>query len=63
VSDSSTAGSSTGTPDIAAILSALRNNSGGGKFGSSSPSTLSGGNWQTQPPAPQSTFELSNPVV
>jgi hypothetical protein len=63
VSDSSTTGSSAGTPDIAAILSALRNNSGGGKFGSSSPSTLSGGNWQTQLPAPQSTFELSNPVV
>ena len=54
--------SGSGTPDIAAILAALRNGGAGGP-NPGSPSSISGGNWQTQPPAPQSTFELSNPVI
>ena len=62
VSGSAPAAGSTGTPDIAALLKTLSSGAGGG-FGSNSPSSISGGNWQTQPAAPQSSFELSNPVV
>ena len=52
------------TPDIAAILAALRNGGGGGGLGLSSPgSTLSGGNWQSQPATPQNQFELANPLI
>jgi hypothetical protein len=53
--------SGTGAPDIASILAALRGQGGAGASGSGS--SISGGNWQTQPPAPQSQFELSNPVI
>lgn len=54
--------SGSGTPDIAAILAALRNGGAGGP-NPGSPSSISGGNWQTQPAAPQGSFELSNPVI
>jgi hypothetical protein len=50
-----------GTPDIAAILAALRSASGGG-LGSGG-SNLSGGNWQTPSAQAQSWQELSNPVL
>ncbi len=53
---------STGAPDIAAILAALRNQ-GGGAGGSSPTPSISGGNWQTQPAVPQTRFELANPPV
>ena len=56
-------GAGTGTPDIAALLKTLSGGGAGGGFGSNSPSSISGGNWQTQPSAPQSSFELANPVV
>jgi hypothetical protein len=64
----SSAGSSGGgpTPDIASILAALRNNSGGGGSGFSTPGTsgnIFGGNWQTQPATPENQFELANPLV
>ena len=62
VSGSAPAAGSTGTPDIAALLKTLSSGAGGG-LGSNSPSSISGGNWQTQPSAPQSRFELANPVV
>ena len=62
VSGSAPAAGSTGTPDIAALLKTLSSGAGGG-LGSNSPSSISGGNWQTQPSAPQSSFELANPVV
>jgi hypothetical protein len=59
----STAGTGTsGTPDITSILAALRNGgSGSNQFGGTG--SISGGNWQSQPSAPQSTFELANPVI
>lgn len=67
VSGSSTgAPSSASAPDITSILAALRNNGGGGGLGLSgpgAPGNLSGGNWQSQPAAPQSQFELANPLV
>ena len=68
VSDATSAsgvGASAATPDIAAILAALRSGAGGGLgLGTSSPSSaLSGGNWQSQPAQPQGHFELSNPVL
>ena len=53
----------TGTPDVAAILAALRNGGGSGAPGAGSSSTISGGNWQTQPATPQQSFELANPVI
>lgn len=53
----------TGTPDIAAILAALRGGGAGGQFGSGSGSSISGGNWQTQPATPQSNFQLANPPL
>lgn len=57
-------GSSGAPPDIGAILAALRSGgTGGGAGGLGSGSSISGGNWQTQSTAPQSTFELSNPVL
>lgn len=49
-----------GTPDITSILATLR---GGSAPGSGSPSSISGGNWQTQPAQPQTQFELANPLV
>jgi len=50
------------SPDITAILAALRNGSGepAGGVGSGS---LSGGNWQPQAAQPQQWNELSNPVL
>jgi hypothetical protein len=61
------AGGASATPNIASILSLLQGgntNSGGGLgLGSSPTSTISGGNWQSQPTQPQSQFELANPVV
>jgi hypothetical protein len=68
VGDTSASGVGTGagTPDIAALLAALRGGAGGGLglgLGSSPSSTLSGGNWQSQPAQPQGHFELSNPVL
>jgi hypothetical protein len=51
-----------GTPDIAAILAALRNGGSGG-FGGPGGSSISGGNWQSQPAQPQPWQELSNPVL
>lgn len=66
VADASTAaGQPSGSgapPDIAAILATLRGQGGGG-FGGSGGSTLSGGNWQTQPAQPQSFQQLANPVL
>jgi hypothetical protein len=50
-----------GGVDIASILAALRGQGGAGSTGS--PSSISGGNWQTQPAAPQNQFELANPQV
>ena len=61
----STDGSASGgaaAPNIAAILAALRGQ-GGGAGGAGAPSSISGGNWQSQPAAPQSQFELANPLV
>ena len=62
----STPGSGSSTPDINAILAALRNGGTGGA-GATAPGSsglnLSGGNWQTQAPAPQGSFDLSNPVI
>jgi hypothetical protein len=59
-----TAGSGSSTPDIAAILTALRGGGSGLGGGIGSPSSpLSGGNWQTQPAAPSTYFELANPPV
>lgn len=55
-------GTSSGTPDIAALLATLRNGTSGGGFGTGG-DTISGGNWQTQPPPPQQGFQLSNPVL
>jgi hypothetical protein len=55
-------GGGTGTPDIAAILASLRGGGTGGQFGGGS-GNLSGGNWQSQPSQPQSSFELSNPPL
>jgi hypothetical protein len=52
-------GGSGGGLDIAAILAALR----GGSGGSGSGTNISGGNWQTSPAAPQSTFQLANPPL
>ena len=51
-----------GTPDIAAILAALRN---GGATGTGGPgsSSIFGGNWQPQPAQPQAYQELANPVL
>lgn len=55
----------TGSPDIAALLSKLRSSTGGsgGGLGSGSGSSISGGNWQSQPLAPQTNFQLANPVI
>ena len=50
-----------GGVDIASILAALRGQGGAGSTGPSS--SISGGNWQTQPAAPQNQFELANPQV
>ena len=66
-SASPTSGSTPGSTDsssnpIAAILAALRGQ-GGGAGGSGTPSSISGGNWQTQPAQPQTQFELANPQV
>jgi hypothetical protein len=63
---SASPGQSSGTgasvpPNIAAILAALRGQGGLGT--GSSPTSLSGGNWQTQPTQPQSFQQLANPVV
>jgi hypothetical protein len=52
---------SSGTPDISAILAALRGQPGGS--GGSGSSSLTGGNWQTQPAQPQTYQELANPPV
>ena len=53
---------SSGTPDIAAILAALRN--GGSGFGGPGGSNISGGNWPNQPQQqPQSFQQLANPVI
>jgi hypothetical protein len=53
---------SASTPDIASILAALRGQNGGaGSPGATS--SISGGNWQTQPAAPQTQLELANPLV
>ena len=62
---SSSPGGAGSPPDIASILAALRNGSGGGGLGLSGPgsSTISGGNWQSQPAAPQNQLELANPIV
>lgn len=62
VSGSSSSGNTGSAPDIAAILTALRNGSGDGGFGPS-PSSISGGNWQSQSATPQTQFELANPVI
>ncbi len=51
-----------GAPDIAALLAKLQNGSGGNNFGGGGLGSISGGNWQSQPSAPQGHFELSNPV-
>lgn len=50
---------------VTAILAALRNGGAGGLGGSGGPGTgsISGGNWQSQPPQPQPWQELSNPVL
>lgn len=57
-------GSGSGTPDIAAILAALRGQGGGAGGATGAPtSSISGGNWQTQPAQPQTQFELANPLV
>jgi len=63
---SASPGQSSGTgasvpPNIAAILAALRGQGGLGT--GRSPTSLSGGNWQTQPAQPQSFQQLANPVV
>ena len=57
----SSTGGSGSTPDIAAILAALRGGSSG--VGGSGSGSISGGNWQFQPAQPQSQFELANPVI
>ena len=57
------AGGTSGGPDIAAILAALQNGGGGGGLGSSSPTNLSGGNWQSPPTPPQGQFELASSVL
>ena len=56
---------STGTPDIAAILATLRGGGSGlgGGLNDSAPSSISGGNWQTQPAQPSTYFGLANPLV
>lgn len=51
-----------GTPDIAALLAKLQNGSGSDNFGGGGLGSISGGNWQASPSAPQAHFELSNPV-
>ena len=57
------AGGNSGGPDIAAILATLQNSGGGGGLGSSSPTNLSGGNWQSPPTPPQGQFELASSVL
>ena len=54
-------GGSAATPNITAILAALRGQGGAGSAGPTS--SISGGNWQTQPAQPQNQFELANPPV
>lgn len=57
-------GGGSASPDIATILAALRGQNGGaGGTGSSPTSSIFGGNWQTQPAAPSTQFELANPLV
>ena len=46
---------------VASILAALRGQGGAGSAGPTS--SISGGNWQTQPAQPQNQFELANPPV
>jgi hypothetical protein len=64
-SSSSSTNTAGGTPDIAAILAMLRGGQPGGAGGpgGSPTSSISGGNWQTQPAQPQTQFELANPLV
>ncbi len=57
------AGTGTGTPDIASILATLRNGSSGGGLDGLGGGSISGGNWQTPPVAPQQWQELANPVI
>ena len=52
---------SAAAPNITAILAALRGQGGAGSAGPTS--SISGGNWQTQPAQPQNQFELANPPV
>ena len=60
----SSTGSGSGTPDIAAILAMLRGQGGGAGGATGAPtSSISGGNWQTQPAQPQTQFELASPLV
>ena len=57
-------GGGAAAPNIAAILAALRGQGGGAGGASGAPtSSISGGNWQTQPAQPQTQFELANPLV
>jgi hypothetical protein len=62
---STSAPGSTGTPDIASILAVLRNSGSGGLGlnGLGTSGNIFGGNWQSQPAAPQTQFELANPLV
>jgi hypothetical protein len=46
---------------VASILAALRGQGGAGSAGPTS--SISGGNWQTQPAQPQNQFELANQPV
>ena len=57
------ADSGSGSPDITAILAALRNGASGAGAGGPGSSSISGGNWQVQPAQPQSYQQLANPVL